>query len=78
MSTFNRIVEIFQFVMEDPELSLNLSSSPIDINGWDSFKHVQIVMRCEEIFDVKFKISEIEKIKNISDLVFLVDNKLLT
>ena len=76
MNTLGQVVEIFRYVMEDDNLDFGIDFEPLDLDCWDSFKHVQIFMRCEEVFGIRFRVSEIELIKNISDLVLAIEKKL--
>ena len=46
-----------------------------EIPGWDSLKHVDIILAVEEYFRVHFKNAEILKLKNIGDLQRLVSSK---
>jgi acyl carrier protein len=46
-----------------------------EIPGWDSLKHVDIILAVEEYFRVRFKSTEVLKLKNIGDLQRLVTSK---
>ncbi len=47
------------------------------IPGWDSLNHVNVILAVEEHFRIRFKSSEVLKLKNIGDLQRLVTSKLL-
>ena len=46
-----------------------------EIPGWDSLKHVDIILAVEKHFRVRFKSAEVLKLKNIGDLQRLVTSK---
>jgi len=43
--------------------------------GWDSIKHLEIIMAIEEEFDIRFTASEVTKVKNATDLHSMVEEK---
>ena len=59
---------------EDFELRDELTAS--DVDGWDSLSHMAIITRIEKDFRIKFKIRELNKMKNMGSLVELVQSKL--
>ena len=46
-----------------------------DVDGWDSFKQIELVIATEERFGVKFTSKEIDSLKSIGDLASLVSKK---
>lgn len=62
---------------------LNISSYDIneettakDVPGWDSLRHMNIILAVETQFNVKFKGLEVLRIKNVGDLQKLINSKL--
>jgi len=47
-----------------------------DVKGWDSLTHMSIITRIERHFGVKFKLMEVNKLKNMGSLIELVGQKL--
>jgi acyl carrier protein len=47
-----------------------------DVEGWDSLSHMEIITGIEKEFSVKFKLKELNKLKNMGTLVDLVQSKL--
>ena len=52
--------------------SLSPSSSPESVEGWDSFKHVNLVLQTEDLFSIRIPGSAIPKIKTLGDLICLI------
>ena len=46
-----------------------------DVEGWDSLTHMRIITQVEKRFAVKFKLKEINKLKNMGSLIELVSSK---
>jgi len=46
-----------------------------EVPGWDSLSHVNVILAVEKHFQVRFKGSEILRLKSIGDLQRLVDTK---
>lgn len=70
------ITDIARLVFEDASLELTLETSSDDIPKWDSLSHIALVVEAECQFDVRFRSNEIEELKNIGELVRLIQAKL--
>lgn len=47
-----------------------------DVEGWDSLSHMLIITEIEKAFTVKFKLKELNKLKNMGSLIELIESKL--
>jgi acyl carrier protein len=45
------------------------------VPGWDSLNHVRIITAVEDVFQVRFKTSEIVNLRNVGQLQALLDGK---
>ena len=54
------------------KISLNEKYSAKDIRGWDSLAQVGLVLMIEKKYKIKFSISQIEKLKNVGDMIDLL------
>ena len=45
------------------------------VPGWDSLSHVRIITAVEDAYRIRFKTSEIVRLKNVGQLQALVDGK---
>jgi acyl carrier protein len=43
--------------------------------GWDSLTHVSVIVEIEKAFNVRFKMQEVLRLKNIGELQRLIDDK---
>jgi acyl carrier protein len=72
-----KIQEIFRTVLKNADLVLTENLSANDVAGWDSLSHMLIIAKIEDVFKIRFKFKDLNKMKNISDLVDTVISKLL-
>ena len=70
------LTETVREALGNDAIMLTPDSVASDFAGWDSFKHITIVVATEIRFGVKFKTAEIESLKEIGDFVSLIRKKL--
>lgn len=46
-----------------------------EVEGWDSLTHMSIITGLEKTFDIKFKLREINKLRNMGTLIELISSK---
>ena len=46
-----------------------------EVPGWDSLNHIDVVLAVEKKFGVRFKNTEVLRLKSVGDLQRLVDSK---
>ena len=71
-----RLTGIFREVFDDDDLVLTEATTADDVDEWDSFNHINIIVATEAGFRVKFQTAEIEGLKNVGHLVALIQRKL--
>ncbi len=64
----NELYKIIAKVFSISESEINDESGPENIEAWDSFNGLVLVDELENHFNVKFTISEIIDVKNVSDI----------
>lgn len=62
-------------VLEHNNFEISPSLTASDIDGWDSLSHMLIIGEVEEAFSIKFKLRELNKMKNLGDLINLIKQK---
>ncbi len=69
------LYEIFEdfFEVEEDEFGPELTADQVD--GWDSLNHVRLMLTVEQKFGVKFSTGEIGSLKNVGDLISLIERK---
>ncbi len=72
---YGAMTEIFRDVFMRDDLVLKAELSAKDVQGWDSFKQIEIIMAAEERFGMKFTTRELDSLQNVGDLVRVVAAK---
>jgi acyl carrier protein len=74
-----QVEDVFREVFDDADLSLRNEMTADDIDGWDSLRHIDIIIAIEKRLDVKFATAEISRLRdegsNIGTLLELVARK---
>lgn len=71
----SKITGIFREVLELPNVVLTPQTVAADVKGWDSISHIDIVVRVEKEFAIKFTLREIQNLSKLGDLVELIIRK---
>jgi acyl carrier protein len=70
------LTEIFHDLFGDDSIVLTPETSAKDIKGWDSIKHISLIVAVEERFGIKLRTAEIDRLKDVGDLQRIVRAKL--
>ena len=71
-----KLQPIFQDIFEDDELLITAESSAATVEDWDSLAHITLIFAIEQEFEIKFALGELEAMKNVGDMVELMQTKL--
>ncbi len=69
------IRDIMRDVFDDDDLEISLQTTAEEVEDWDSLSHIRLIVAVERKFGFKFKNSEVEALKNVGELVNLVETK---
>jgi acyl carrier protein len=70
-----RLQPIFREVLDNPSLSVTAEDSGHTVDGWDSLAHVSLIAAVEQEFGVRFALGELEELRNIGDMIRLIEQK---
>lgn len=71
-----RLTEVFHDVFMRDDIVLTPALTAKDVEGWDSFKQIEIIISVEERFSIKMNTREIDGLKCVGDLVDVIARKL--
>jgi len=71
----DRLQAIFRETFEKPDFVLTLETVAADVDNWDSFNHINLVMRIEEDFGISFSTQEIGALASVKDLLAAISSK---
>lgn len=72
---FAGVQEIFRAQLNDPAIELRPEMRTGALDGWDSFANVEILLACEEKWNIRFKAAEIDELRSVGDLVRAIEAK---
>ena len=72
---YEALTETFRDVFLRDDLVLKPELSAADVEGWDSFKQIDIVLAVEEKYGIKFNTRELDNLHNVGDLVRVITTK---
>ncbi len=71
-----KLTAIFHEVFEDNSIVLRDDMTAADVENWNSLTHMLMITKVEETFGIKFKLRELNKLKNVGDLCTTITEKL--
>lgn len=69
------LTPIFQDVFDDEELTITAETNAGDIEDWDSLAQIRLIAAMEKRFSIKFNFGELQTLKNVGDMVQLIQKK---
>lgn len=75
MDTLKAIEAILRDIFDDDTLQINETTTADDIEDWDSLAQIRIAAEVESAFSVKFSFVELQGMKNVGDMVRLIEEK---
>jgi acyl carrier protein len=72
---YTSLNELFAEIFMREDIALTPTTTAADIDGWDSFKQIEIVMAVEERFSIKLQTREIDRLRKVGDLVDVIKSK---
>jgi acyl carrier protein len=74
-SIYATLTEILRDTFDDDDLVATPTMTAAQVEGWDSMGNVRLFLSIEQEFGVRFNASEIGGIKNVGELVALLQQK---
>lgn len=71
-----KLTKIFHEIFSNPTIVLSELLTANDVDNWDSLTHMILITEIETQFDIKFKLKELNKMKNVGDLIEIISSKL--
>ena len=71
-----KLTAIFHEVFNDNNIALRDDMTANDVDNWDSLTHMLMITKVEEVFGIKFKLKELNKLKMVGDLINTIETKL--
>ncbi len=71
-----KLAQIFKNVFNDENVAITDDLSANDVDSWDSLTHMVLINEVEKAFNITFKLKELNKMKNVGDMINIIISKL--
>jgi acyl carrier protein len=72
---YSRLNELFRNVFDNDDMVVSPELTAADVDGWDSLRHVRLMLTIERAFGIKFSAYEVNKLRNVGQLAKLIEAK---
>ncbi len=76
MSQLEILNDVFRMVFDNDTIQIEPEMTANDIDGWDSLSHVNLILAVEARFKIRFTQKELLTLRNIGDLLRVIESKL--
>lgn len=76
MDIKERLTRVFHQVFANDTIQLTETMTADDVEGWDSFSHINLIIAVELEFNIEFQQNEVMRFENVGDLLKAVESRL--
>ena len=69
---YERLNKVFREVFDDDTIVVTDTTTADDIDDWDSFEHINLIVAVEEEFSFKIPMGKTVTMKNVGEMVDLI------
>ena len=69
---FERLNKVFREVFDDDSIVVNDETTADDIEDWDSFEHINLVVAVEDEFSFKLPMGKTLTMKNVGEMADII------
>lgn len=69
---FERLNKVFREVFDDEDITVTETTTAEDIEDWDSFEHINLVVAVEEEFSLKIPMGKTVTMKNVGEMADII------
>ncbi len=70
------LTPIFRNVFADGSLQVSDELNSLSVANWDSLSHMLLITEIENRFQIKFKLKDLNKMRNVGDMMDVINTKL--
>ncbi|MEO6903349.1 MAG: acyl carrier protein [Bacteroidia bacterium] len=71
-----KLVQVFREVFKNDTITISPITTAADIDQWDSITHLDLITATEEAFNIEINGFDVMGLKNVGDLLNLIQRKL--
>ena len=69
--------DIFLKVFKDETINVSYNTTSEDVQGWDSFSNIELILDIESKFNIRFDLKELANIRNVGQLAeYILDKQI--
>jgi acyl carrier protein len=72
---YERLAAVFRDAFDNDGVVITDATTSADVDGWDSFGHINLIIAIEEEFGMKFSMAELTSMHNVGEMVDVVAAK---
>lgn len=69
---YERLNYVFQEVFDDESISVEDETTADDVEGWDSYEHINLINAVEDEFEIKIPMGKVVTMKNVGEFVDII------
>ena len=69
---YERLTEVFREILDDETIELQDDTTADDVDGWDSFEHINLIVGVEDEFGFKIPMGKVTTMKNVGEMVDII------
>ena len=66
---------VFKLVFSNQSIVVTNALSASDVHEWDSLTHMLLIVEVENKFGIKFKLKDLNRMRNVGDMVDIIYEK---
>lgn len=71
-NVFERLTNVFREVFDDMEITIGETTTADDIEDWDSFEHINLIVAVETEFSFRFPMGKVVGMKNVGEMADII------
>jgi acyl carrier protein len=72
---YAQLTSVFHDVFDDDSIVVTPELTAADVDEWDSLRHIRLIAAIERKFGLSFSAAEVGRLKNVGQLVSLIETK---
>lgn len=71
----NKVNEIFKSLFKNSDLEIKREYTADNVDGWDSITHLDLIVSVEKEFNIEINGFDVMGLRNVGDLIDLIERK---
>lgn len=76
MTTNQKLEQVMRDTFDNQKIVIHAAMTANDVEEWDSLSHIELIINIESEFNLKLTVDDIINLKNVGEMITMIDNKL--